>query len=64
MVFAVMRTYSKGRISVSRNHSHSWLLPLLLVPLDAILELDARTTKDIQCAANGQVDLAVAQLLH
>jgi len=39
-------------------------LCLLRIPLDAVLELDARTTKDIQCAANGKIHLALAQLLH
>jgi len=39
-------------------------LCLLRVPLDAVLELDARTTKYVQCAANSKIHLALAQLLH
>jgi hypothetical protein len=33
---------------------------LFLVPSYTVFELDAGATKDIQCAADGQVDLAIA----
>jgi hypothetical protein len=37
---------------------------MLFVPLHAVLKFDTRTAKHIQCTANGQVDLAIAKLLH
>ena len=41
----------------------SIFLHLLAVPLDAVDELDARTTEDVQRTSNCQVHLAVAELL-
>ena len=38
------------------------LLPV--IPSNGFLELDAAATEDVQRAANGQVNLATAQLLH
>jgi len=47
-----------------RDDNNMWSLLLLLIPLDTVFKLDARTTKDVQRTANGQVDFAVAQSLH
>lgn len=38
--------------------------PLLLVPSNRLLKLNATAAKDIQSAANGQVNLATAERLH
>jgi len=39
-------------------------LALLLIPLDALIESHTCTTKNIQCAADGEIDLAVGELTH
>lgn len=46
------------------NRSESLLFPLLFIPLHTILEFDARASENIQSTADGQVNLAVAELLH